>query len=552
MFLHHSFTHGRRLSSALLIAGALALTAGALQAQDSIPVPDTAPDGTLGTLRSAALAGDFALLETTIQAAREGDSDGGNGDQARAIFALFNSTDPAIDQATKAWLAADPANPNAMTARGWTLRSRGFALRGDGYIDDVQPAALARFRSLHAEAWDLALAAVAADPASLPASDLKLSVAHTTGHASVIPVEFTRMMELVPNRQTLLWASVGMAPQWGGKSGWGREACALWAEKIPAPEGYDAAACAIEASYFATDEAAIQAWARADLRKDDSPFLDAWRSHDATHGRAGSDTDRAWAKDWLTREGKKSQLTLRQAIQLEQMNGRSPLSDGPGPVLDTVLRRDLAAICRAADEDPGNWRKVFDCNEGLAYSRFIDLPRDKAAEVARLERLVTLAPYEPYMWEYLAMELRDSTPPERLTVEAGAGMMAAFRTALALSGNALDVASRYERFAQGIWNDMDRINVDAIDTTGAPAFAKEAFDTAIVCPVVHAIRLHRGLCKETGTKTAACEIGHDQAFRVDYLDRAARRGACEAEGTLTRPLKGLKLPLPDFGNSGYE
>ena len=545
MFLHYFSAGGRRFSAALLIAGALAGFTGPAAAQDSDPVADTAPDSALGTLRAAALAGDFAALDAAIRAAAD-------GDQARAIFALFNSTDPAIDRATKAWLATDPANPRAMTARGWTLRSRGFALRGEGYIDDVLPAAYAGFRSLHGEAWDLALAAVKADPASLPASDLKLSVAYTTGHSSVIPVEFARMMELAPNRQTLLWASAGMAPQWGGKTGWGREACALWADRIPEPEGYDAAGCATEASFFASDKAAIEAWARAALRADDSPFLDAWRSHDAVYGRADGEADRAWAKDWLTRQGANSDLTLRQAIQLERMNGRNPQGDGPGPVLDEILRRDLAAICRAADQDPGNWRKVFDCNEGLSYSRYIGLTRDKAAEVARLEQLVRLAPYDPYMWEYLASELRDSTAPDQMTVETGAAMLAAFRTALALSGNAPDFASRYERFAQGIWNDMDRINVDAIDTTGAPAFAKEAFDSGIVCPVVHAIRLHRGLCEETGARNAACEVAHDQAYRVDYLDRARRRGACEQEGTLTRPLHELKLPLPDFGASGYE
>ena len=75
----------------------------------------SAPDA----LFDAITAKDIAAVQVALEQSVTADMDPSTEpDRQRALFKVFKNTHPAVDALTADWLAAEPQNPYALTARG--------------------------------------------------------------------------------------------------------------------------------------------------------------------------------------------------------------------------------------------------------------------------------------------------------------------------------------------------------------------------------------------------------------------------------------------------
>ena len=94
-----------------------------------------------------------------------------------------------------------------------------------------------------------------------------------------------------------------------------------------------------------------------------------------------------------------------------------------------------------------------------------------------------------------------------------------------------NIAPQRHALNAGLWQDLERRNLDAMDATGAPEFAKDEFDRAVVCPAVRAIRVLQAVC-EGSSGGRGCPYPDEPATPgPDPLTRAEKRKACTAELT---------------------
>jgi hypothetical protein len=83
--------------------------------------------------RDLVVAGDIAQVEAALKSAVAADqAPEAEPDAERDLFSLFTDSHPAIAALTERWLAEQPDDALAMTARGWHLYALGWNARGTG------------------------------------------------------------------------------------------------------------------------------------------------------------------------------------------------------------------------------------------------------------------------------------------------------------------------------------------------------------------------------------------------------------------------------------
>ena len=170
----------------------------------------SAPDA----LFAAISAKDIAAVQVALEQSVSADMDPATEPQRqRNLVTVFTYTHPAIDTLTTEWLAADPQNPYAMTARGGYLSGLSFAIRGGRFAANTHPEALRAFRDLQLQAANLFSEAIALDPDLLAASDGVLTTAASLQRLDTIPAEIERVMTRHPNHFSLRKAMQAAAPQ---------------------------------------------------------------------------------------------------------------------------------------------------------------------------------------------------------------------------------------------------------------------------------------------------------------------------------------------------
>lgn len=210
--------------------------------------PPCWPPPTTADFFALITAKDFAGVEAALTNA---DSTGEALAQ-RGLFDFFRNSHPAITEFTAAWLAAEPDNPYALTARGWQQLGWGWALRGEDFPRNIRREAIQKMRALHNEALDLFTQASSAAPDLLAASDGLLVLTKTLGNIEIIPVELERIMARHPNRHSLMTAMMALAPQWGGRMEQVGLLCARYASLITTIADYSADICRVDAVYTAS------------------------------------------------------------------------------------------------------------------------------------------------------------------------------------------------------------------------------------------------------------------------------------------------------------
>jgi hypothetical protein len=495
----------------------------------------------------AALCTQSAAADTRAEVTaliRAGDRDAvmaalANRDRAeqRAAFAAFQTARADVARMTEALLDAHPDDPRAMAARGWHLQSLGWAMRGQNVIRHTYPPALARMDEFHGEGYALAQAALAADPALFPASDLLLSLSRTTGNRDIIPAELDRAMALWPNRQSMILAIGGMTPNWGGPEGWGYETCARYAARIADVPGYTEEICQVDILFAAPYPANYQRGVYDLIPALDHPILDEARFARAMSGMVPADDAIATLEGFLAT----GELGLTGAGVLDDLRGQAmPIIGGPAvaQVFDGALQRQRDQ----ADFNPGDGDALRRYTDALGIQtelRGTRFPRDEI--VARYAARFAVAPYDGETWARYGELMASGVDWNALDPDGIAEVRAIFQNGVYYTNHSSRNLRALDHFNRTVWQWLDQHMMDPQAPTNPTTMPDDQFDAQIVCPTVRSIRLLTAVCEE-GQGQLACphpDDPSDPAFRL--FDRAAARGACSAE--FNDPVEALAYDL---------
>lgn len=266
----------------------------------------------------------------------------------RSAFGAFQTPDPIVGDLSERMLAETPEDPKAMTTRGWYLYAAGWAFRGSSYGHSTYPEGAAKMRALHEEAAALVDAALKADPTLLPASDLTMLLSMTLGTNNRVPDEFARIMAINPTCQSLYVAAAAYAPQWGGLTEFGYEACDVWASKLPDMQDFTPLLCRIDLTFTASynvDEETLNSWLALPM---DHPIMD---NVQLTAARRLELTEAEAIAIFNGLNGDK-RLGLRDYETWDRLESADPMKAGPRTI--AALPGVIANLRFTADFDPGD------------------------------------------------------------------------------------------------------------------------------------------------------------------------------------------------------
>ena len=444
----------------------------------------------------------------------------------RAAFGAFATAHPKAGEVSAALLAAHPDDPRAMVARGWYLQALGQTRRGAAAIRSVNPKALEEMLALHEQAMQLALVATDKAPDMVAASDLVIVLARTLGEGPRVPDEVARIMALHPTRQTLLVASVTLAPRWGGWPGWSDAACDNWAAKVSDVADYTPEVCALDMLFSAWGSSDDRELARAQLATTIHPVLEPARIDLAMTGLDGTDASVAV----LQRALDAGTLTLWQARKLDDFRGQSPMPGSLGPAEAAVLPRELARLRAEMDFNPGN-SGLLEFYMAALYSdmRENGTPWPKEEVENRYAMVFQLAPYDFDSWMRYGQMQSDMLHLDSASLDEVDAVRAYFINGVVTANHSAYALSGLEWFNRMVWTQLDKRNLDAMDTTGEPAFAKDDYDRAVVCPEIRTIRLMQAACAAEGDRSVCPQPTDPMNPWDDLLARAEKRQACGSD-----------------------
>lgn len=306
-------------------------------------------------LREMIHSGDLAAVKAALgalpydsPAARE---------HARSLFAIFQERHPKVIAFAEGWLLAEPTSPLAMTARGWSLHAEGWSMRGRGTARETRPDALELFTRLHNQGLSLMQAALAVNPALVPASDGLIAMASTTQRAELIGPEVARIMAILPSRKTLTLAAQGLAPNWGGSAEKMQALCQTYAPMVTDLPGYDAEVCMIDGTMQADylQGAALDAMQER-IRASDNPLIAEWNR--STAGLAAkSQTERL---EYLDKVRQARAISYDEARVYDEDAEKVALLVGQERPKEfpAALARELARVRAETENNPGDWYGV--------------------------------------------------------------------------------------------------------------------------------------------------------------------------------------------------
>lgn len=519
----------------------------------------------LDDLFAAAHAGDAARAEAILA-----EADGPK--LRRDMMWMLGGSHPDLRDFTKSWAEAAPDNPVALTARAWSRYRESYLIRGDAVIQHSWPAALEASALSMQEAFGLAERALQLDPAYLPASDAVIIIGEVSGHMAHSEEEALRILEVAPNRHSLVIAASSVRPNWLGQMGVKTDLCDTYAAELPDAPGYTSDMCVIEAIYKANsccgdelDWASERVDAYVDEPLMDETLLMAAAMNHLDAGAAARLRDRMTAEDRLTVAVALSGRP--EVLHMPYPAGADPMTDFPA--IKTALQRDLAAARTAADRDPGDKTTVARLGElyriaTLLTQReagyFQDPPPDDvvekldavwAEEKARIDEmktralaLITISPRNREALLFAATYLDDHLPDP---MDSALWRHALYTNAILYTNYRYDVVGE---LAMGIKFDRSDMERRAENGKG-PAYGDEALTKAFDCPYIRALRLLESSCEAAELDLDTCfqNVGLSRAEEfIDFdsvLRKAEGRGVCEAERTA--PVDSLRYEEVDLG-----
>ena len=481
-------------------------------------------------VRAIIRQGDFAKMEQAFKSAWAADQTEPNGPwRTIDLYYAFQDLDPTTNQMSQDWLAAQPDNPYALTARGLQLMQQGWTWRGEGNIGNTWPHRIEKTGELHRQAYHLFQQALEIDPDFLPAADGLIALTPTVGDRSDMLIVLEHVMQTHPNHASLMWAMDALSPQWGGTQDQVDLICARYAPLIPTDIPYDAETCTIEAAYEApyTDGPRFQA-ARSALLKSTTPWLDWPRQQEMMISDAAPDQKLAALRKVET----KRPLDLGEARLLDdlvtQVTGQPPKPDEAA--LPKAARYWVKEYRRRATNAPLAPSALQHLIAAINTEQQVDgmeFPREEIRD--RALRVLSAYPEDPEIWKIAA----------DLIAELGTAPGQDEVTRLALAEPYYDNAIAYSMHDTNVLSAAvdPKLRLLAkqwlFEGTGAvpPLNVPAGMDESLICPTIRQLKLLALICTANGQAGQSCAEWEAQMNDDLKLSDYAKAGHCAAEFT---------------------
>lgn len=499
-------------------------------------------------LRGLVVAQDFAAVDAALLQAHEEYSAAHQPDAERALYNVFALSDPAIGEFAIDWVAKQPENPRALTAKGWNLYAWGWIMRGDRSVSHTTPEAMDAILSRHKAAFDLFDNAAKIAPDLIPATDGLLRLTTTLRNVSVIPMVLERVMTANPNRGSLMRAMPALAPQWGGRLDQVDLLCNRYAPKILDIKDYTPDVCAIDAVYSADfwqgeqREAAHQV-----LMFTLNPVLDYARHADMMQGLQTPEDTLAELQRLQATRG----LSLKEAEKLDWITidqkaketGQIPSQDEINlPNYVEALQRDVGPSKIAFKQDPLNPDALLaymDIRRDLAFYEKKPMSAQEQAEITQeLKSVLKVVKTEPRLWSRLA---------KIMAADQGLDGLAA---AAPYYHNAIYYSQFDNKFLSEAINPKIQYvlspenNSELTDLSGFSTAEMARLDELVHCPMVGQILIAETVCRHDGIPENQCGAGMTKNAKVmQRLLERSQGGHCpeylkhDASGRYEAPMQ---------------
>jgi hypothetical protein len=500
-------------------------------------------------------AGDTAGVERQVRAA-----DGLQG-QTLLLWWLASSH-PDMRAFVRSWAEREPDNPIALIGYGWSLHREGYRLRGKNTVAHSWPASLNAAEERFDAAFELAEAAVRAEPDFDAGVWALLAFGRPSGNAAEAMAEAERVLATRPNGLILREALALQSPAWGGSLAGAEDLCERYAGQLSGDEALTVEGCLVLAGFSGGQPDETLEWARGQLGDYLDHPLFATIFADLAHDQRLPD---ALIEPYREARIADGTLTLDAAL----LGTDSPLTlpELPQPdIITPAFTRDLAYGLRFADRDPANPEAVeqlaalYDVADLLgmqSYGAFSPTPPADAESMAAKHREEMAGLRDDLSRRALAALEETPQNPSALMLAAELvrkryqDRLETARWRLSLAGNALVYTDHlytelrnYIRINRNIspWFEVDL-------KAGRSDYTQAELDDVFTCPLIRAVRLLDEACEKEGLPIEQCYVQSSTTISALHagpdspFDSAEFRGACLAERE--GPLQSLRFTEVD-------
>jgi hypothetical protein len=483
--------------------------------------------------------------------------------QRDLVWALAAS-DPDTVAFTEAWLVAQGDNPMALTARAWSTYWAGGRIRGELSRFRTWPPLLVESDQVYLEALSLAERATELDPGFLPASDAVILLRSRTGRNEEVVAELERIMDVDPNRHSLVLATAALSPAWGGSMELMQALCGHFSDRVADVPDLDAETCLAQAILRAQIWGNAKDWAISVVDgQADKPFLER-EVMQLARDNLLPPNGVSYLTERLRSEGRMSVYVIL-APQKDLLE-----TTGPSDVDEflAALANDLSAATQAADRDPGyagallDLRDLYDIEVKSIGLREIRDPDTTEAEHQaiynevvstqlrhaedldrRARRLLELAPRNAPSLQFASRHVLTPDPDP----------LKADRWALTLLTNATVYANYQERqLGQIILEARRRYDLmqNRMASGEVPTYSAAELEEVYLCPYVRAIRVLDEVCAhhETGEQYCVMEaiLAYPSDSQISYslYGTLAEQGVCAS--VRNAPIASLAYEITDL------
>jgi len=507
------------------------------QADTSAPSPEV--------LRELAYKHDFQALEKILDQLQQDVLVGRVGyDDQRDTYTTLSRLHPDLIDAVQVWREEMPDSNHARAARIWMLFWAGWHMRGEEYSRWIYPDAKSEFLRLHREALALAKTGFDQQPDFVPISDavlrLKLTVRSGPSIWNLLkapPIE--RIMELTPNRGSVMRRLAVTQPHWGGSFEEAIEICAEYAPMVRDVEGYTAEICQADALYYYNfGSADLMHWAQRILDSTDNPILDRARWLDAIRDRPHL----AGAQERIT----KGLDTLRYAdlievIRYDAKHAKPNHLPELGPRAYSLLRQKALAELEHNPNDPDLLNVLMKTHVGGTK---LQSSPDWVTWEQYHRRKISLSPYNAEMWwDYASTISYRGVETEGVSDEALKHQDEYYYNAIVYSNYHPDQMMHFrEDKLRRLLAVMPALNLNGTPKTFSASEIRDQNET-MICPFIRVDRVFTRDCGPDGEGANCAGAGGELIYSRMY-ELARERNACEME--LSAPIEELMFAPVEF------
>lgn len=446
-------------------------------------------------------------------------------DDLRDLFSAFQSTAPEVKEFAETWVDEMPDSPYALTALAWNVYTAGWNMRGNDLIQFTFYEAAYRHYNLHERARKLAQRAFQAAPDLIPASDAVIMLVLTNSSGRSNPMEkvaivsrtLDTVMELTPNRGSILRAMNVTQPEWGGNFEGAMQLCSDYADLATDVEGYTPEICMIDAAYAYDYSDEVRSRMREALRSTDLPYLDHARRSDWEPGISRAADKKILA--YLQGDGSTDlKLALSYDRNVADINGSPRASK---TVADNLRLETLEKL----KSDPYNPSLI----SNIAEPRFAIGPdqdkNDRSDEITLTKSILKVAPFDPAYWSKIARFMHttnDASNPDENPY---------FANTITFSNHS---PTYFFQYLEAKTQDLKAIERRA-DAGELPDDQMVSADEAVTCPYIRLARLREMMCSNgiehiPSYLTSNCANMTDHAAKLaKVIVEANSRNTCAAE-----------------------